>query len=151
MNHALVIGVGNTLRGDDGAGVIAAGRARDWRRGWTSCVHELQPEHAETVAGMTGVILVDASLGRHPARDTAQPAGAAASTARPHPVARRRPGAGTGRSYREHPEALLLEIPALSMEFGDGLTPVTSACVEEALVHIRREASLSRTESDTRG
>jgi hydrogenase maturation protease len=141
MNDVLVIGYGNTLRGDDGAGVIAAGRARDLIRGVdVVTAHQLQPEHAEAVADHRCVVFVDASVG-HSALTVSELAGRTET---------RGPSAHAfgpddllslaREVYQRKPErAVLLEIPALSMEFGDGLTPETSASVEAALQHIQHE------------
>jgi hydrogenase maturation protease len=144
MNPVLVIGYGNTLRGDDGAGVIAAGRARDLVEGVdVVTTHQLQPEHAEAVAGHRCVLFVDASVGRHTLGVTE----IWSRERQPHGSTHTLSPAGlltlAQEVFGKNPErSLLLEIPALSMEFGDGLTPETSACVEEALVHIRHEAEL---------
>jgi len=142
MNPVLVIGYGNTLRGDDGAGVIVAGRARDLVEGVdVVTAHQLNPEHAEAVAEHPCVVFVDASVRRQ---------SLGVSRVSPHEHAQ---GGSTHvlspdeiltlarEVYHHVPDrALLLEIPALSMEFGDGLTPAASAGVEEALQYIRHEA-----------
>ena len=62
MTRPLVIGYGNTLRGDDGAGVRAAERIRG-RAGGVDVltVHELEPGLAETIAGRSVVVFIDAS------------------------------------------------------------------------------------------
>jgi hydrogenase maturation protease len=144
MNHVLVIGYGNTLRGDDGAGVIAAGRARDLVEGVdVVTAHQLQPEHAEAVAGHRCVLFVDASVRRHTLGVTRIAPREQSPHGSTHTLSPEGLLALAREVYRETPErTLLLEIPALSMEFGDGLTPEASACVEEVLVHIRNEAEL---------
>jgi hydrogenase maturation protease len=64
MSVPLVIGYGNTLRGDDGAGVRAAELVRDRVEGVdVLTIHELQPDLAETVAGRDTVIFLDADAG----------------------------------------------------------------------------------------
>lgn len=64
-NRYLVFGIGNTLRGDDGAGVLAceqwALQANGLPIDFHTC-HQLTPELAEMMAGRPGVIFLDASL-----------------------------------------------------------------------------------------
>ncbi len=63
MNRTLVIGYGNTLRGDDGAGICAAERAaRRFPGVDILTVHELQPELAETMCRYHDVIFLDAAM-----------------------------------------------------------------------------------------
>lgn len=62
MNDTLVIGFGNTLRGDDGAGVRAAeligSRYEDVD---VLTVHELTPEISEKIAKYSTVVFIEAS------------------------------------------------------------------------------------------
>jgi hydrogenase maturation protease len=58
----LIIGYGNLLRGDDGAGIRAASRLRDL--GFCSIeTHQLLPELAELVSKAIAVIFLDADVG----------------------------------------------------------------------------------------
>jgi hydrogenase maturation protease len=61
----LVIGYGNTLRGDDGAGCRVAEELakRQLLRVRTRSVHQLTPELAEDLADCGAVIFIDACLG----------------------------------------------------------------------------------------
>ena len=63
MKKVLIIGYGNTLRGDDGAGVRAAAMAAERHReaDWVS-LQELHPEIAEVMTNYESVIIVDAAL-----------------------------------------------------------------------------------------
>ncbi len=64
MSIPLVIGYGNTLRRDDGAGIRAAELVRERLAGVdVLTVHELQPDLAETVAARDTVMFLDASTG----------------------------------------------------------------------------------------
>lgn len=71
MSHVLVIGCGNTLRGDDAAGVRAA-EVLAFRCPEVEClcVHQLTPELAEQLGGYRMVIFLDADL--HAARAIAR-------------------------------------------------------------------------------
>lgn len=64
MNNTLVIGYGNTLRGDDGAGVRAAVMASEqFPEIDVVTVQELHPEIAEKMTKDASVIFIDAALG----------------------------------------------------------------------------------------
>lgn len=61
--HALVLGIGNPLRGDDGLGRVVAEQLA--QVGDLDCevhlVHQLMPELAEHMAAATLVVMIDAS------------------------------------------------------------------------------------------
>jgi hydrogenase maturation protease len=133
MNKTLIIGVGNTLRGDDGAGVRVAERAgAQFPDVDVLCVHGLTPELAETVARYDRVIVVDASL-------TA--AGLRVTTLNPEsPFPRSHnlsPGGVLALSsslyHRAPAEALLIELPVRSAGFGESLSPGTAGLVDACL------------------
>ena len=61
MSKVLVIGYGNTLRGDDAAGVHAAGLiAKRHPEIICVCLHQLVPELAEQIAECDIVFFIDA-------------------------------------------------------------------------------------------
>jgi hydrogenase maturation protease len=63
MNKALVIGYGNTLRGDDAAGVRAAELiAKRCPEVECVCMHQLMPELAEQIADHDTVFFLDADV-----------------------------------------------------------------------------------------
>jgi hydrogenase maturation protease len=133
MSKTLIIGVGNTLRGDDGAGIRVAERAgTQFPDVDVLCVHGLTPELAETVARYDRVIVVDASL-------TA--AGLRVTTLNPEsPFPRSHnlsPGgilALSSSLYHRAPgEALLIELPVRSAGFGESLSPGTAGLVDACL------------------
>jgi hydrogenase maturation protease len=63
MNY-LIVGYGNTLRSDDGAGQIVADRIATWNLSnvRSLAVHQLTPELAEDIANTDIVIFVDAVI-----------------------------------------------------------------------------------------
>jgi hydrogenase maturation protease len=66
MARALIIGIGNPLRGDDGLGWHAVEKLSElfWREeAETLICHQLTPELAETVARASRVIFIDAHIG----------------------------------------------------------------------------------------
>lgn len=64
MTRTLVIGFGNTLRGDDGAGQLAAARIAELHPDLTCfSLVELTPELADTMSVYDRVVFIDASVG----------------------------------------------------------------------------------------
>ncbi len=65
MGSDLVIGYGNTLRGDDGLGQEAAAAVTAWERPGLSAIacHQLGPELASAVSTAQRVVFVDAAAG----------------------------------------------------------------------------------------
>lgn len=60
--HWLVVGYGNELRGDDGAGPVAARRIQDLGLTGVEVLvgHQLLPEHSARLADVDAVVFVDA-------------------------------------------------------------------------------------------
>jgi len=131
MNKALVIGYGNTMRGDDGAGPRAAALIAE-RYPSVTCLypHELSPELAETIAAYSTVVFVDA-----------QEMGTRLSTSVVHSGSCV-PGSHTmtpadllgiaSAVYGTVPEeAILVQVPAFSFDLGEQLSSRTQAYVEQ--------------------
>ncbi len=138
MSDVLIIGYGNTLRGDDAAGVRAAESIRERAAGVeVLVVHELQPELAETIACRQLVIFVDASekttsLSRQPLSPSAD-----APAIRSHHFSPGQLLALSRTLYGSSPSAAwLFEIPACSFNFGDGLSEKTAAATEECVLSL---------------
>jgi len=131
--HTLVIGYGNPLLGDDGAGPFVA---RQLGAGAIAC-HQLTPELVEPISRARRVVFVDAHAG--------VPAGQIAI----RPV-QPRPSAGIHRFdpetllawsqqlYGRAPEGILIGIGAESFDLGEGLSPRTRRAAREALRAIRK-------------
>ena len=141
MTTTLVIGIGNTLRGDDGAGVRAADRLAALCPG-VDCVtaQQLSPELAETLSHYERVYLLDASVSASVVtRSSVTPAtGLRASTASLS-------AAGLlslcSSLYGGAPATALVEIPAEQFAFGADLSPRTAAMVESAVEVVVRTLS----------
>ena len=141
----LVVGVGNPLRGDDGAGPAAAERAaRDPRLAGARfrTVVQLTPELAADVAGASVVVIVDARAGA--------PAGTVdCSPVDPPPEAV--PGRGgtraslshhldpaalaglAGLAYSRIPPVFIVGIGAGRFDAGAPLSPAVAAALPEAV------------------
>ncbi len=139
----LVIGYGNTLRSDDGAGVRVAEAAAAWDLpGLTAlAVHQLTPEMAATLAGADVVIFVDARLAE--VGD-----GITVTAVRPESPVRTSGHIGDPRSLLalaewldgRFPEAWLIAVPAVELSVGETLSETAVRGVEAACERIRRMA-----------
>jgi hydrogenase maturation protease len=138
----LVIGWGNELRGDDGAGRAAAEAvgAAGWPGVEALSARQLAPEHAERCAEAGAVVFVDA---RAPAAGgTLRAERVAAATAPTRPGALGHAGdprgllALTRDVYGAAPPAWLLTLPAASFGTGAVLSPEALEGVREAVAWI---------------
>jgi hydrogenase maturation protease len=138
---ALVIGYGNTLRRDDGAGPMVADAVAGWGvSGLTAwSVHQLTPELAESVSRADLVVFVDA---RHaqggekvilaPVSPDPSSTGVIGHVSDPGVVLYL-----AEALYGRCPEAAwLITIPAIDLEMGEGLSPQAQAGVQEALARV---------------
>ncbi len=131
----LVVGYGNTLRSDDGAGIRAAELIAS-RHPATDCitVHELHPELADALAGHDVVVFLDASVRvREVTATTLDPSDQSDPT----------------DTHAHSPQSLLnlcwtlygkkpilctlIEIPAVILDFGEELSPTTREAVSHAV------------------
>jgi hydrogenase maturation protease len=135
MKEVLVIGCGNTLRGDDAAGVRAA-ELIAVRRPDIDClfVHQLMPELAEQIAEYRAVIFLDADanateLSAHliaPSDGTEQP--------RTHFLSPESLLALCRLLYQRVPAtAYSIGIPATEFEFSEQLSSSTERAVGESI------------------
>lgn len=130
----LVVGYGNTLRTDDGAGWHAATLLADDPRlagAWVLARHQLTPELAADVARASLAVFIDACQGAgDPGFVMAQPV---APSDRPgawtHHVD---PAAILGLAsalYGSAPPAILVSVTAASLDVGDRLSPLLQAAL----------------------
>jgi len=138
----LVIGIGNTLRGDDGVGPAVVerleGDASLAPNVKTRTVHQLTPELAETIAAASRVVFVDAS--------TTLPAGVV-STACVAPAESGDVGAHaltpsmllavSARVFGRAPEAFVVSIGVADVQTGETLSHEVQAAVAEAAGAVR--------------
>ena len=136
---SLVIGYGNDLRCDDGAGRVVADRveALQLEDVEVRSLMQLTPELALDIAGIDTVVFVDASV--DVAQTTMQPVNS-------EPLSR------TGMSHYSTPGSLLtmaesvglppsraftISIPVTNIDIGMELTPMTEAGVETAVAMVK--------------
>ncbi len=123
----LVVGYGNTLRRDDGAGVkvVELLEAMHLPGVEIRIVQQLVPELAEAAAASQGIVFVDATAGKSEKPVLAELKPSAASRVFAHASD---PGsilALAGLLYGGHPKAWCLAIPAHDFGFGEGLSEAT--------------------------
>lgn len=135
----LVIGYGNTLRGDDGVGPRVAEAVGALRLPGVSTLtcQQLSPEHAAPISLAETVIFVDAAvdaptevqLRRLEPSDTSQLMAHAADP---------RTMLALSRDVFGHaPQAWWLTIPAVNLEFGEELTPGAQHGMNDAVKKIQ--------------
>jgi hydrogenase maturation protease len=134
MNPVLVLGIGNTLRSDDGAGVRAAELIGSrFPRVDVETVHQLTPDLAERIHSYQRVIITDASMRADEVTVRRLEPGSGPPTMHSHESSVEDLLAFCRSLYGEAPEEIVLvEIPVSSFEFGETLTPRTSGAVERA-------------------
>jgi hydrogenase maturation protease len=132
--RVLVIGYGNTLRGDDGVGPRVATAAATLTGVDVCVVHQLTPDLASALALVDVAIFVDA---RPSDEDGAVevsvlvPGGdgsALGHASDPHGLL-----ALTGALYGRCPHAWWVTVPAVSFELGEELSPTTRRAVPHAV------------------
>lgn len=131
----LVIGYGNTLRGDDGAGPHAAERIATLYPSvdCIACI-ELGPDLAEAISRYNRIVFVDASVEtKHLRWNMLQPRIKSASC-RPqsHALSAQVLVELSIEVYNHRPRFIeLVEIPACDFDFGEELSPITAVNVEK--------------------
>jgi hydrogenase maturation protease len=139
----LVIGYGNTLRGDDGVGPRAvetlSGMELPGVR--TLLCHQLAPEHAAPLSRANIAIFVDAAAdgSKEVQWRKLEPARGAQVSA--HAADPRSLLALARDVFGHSPEAWWVTIPAYRMEFGEDLTPQARQGLEAAVASIWRFAA----------
>jgi hydrogenase maturation protease len=142
----LVVGCGNTLRGDDGVGWhVAQGVADDERLGGARVLtgQQLTPELAADVAGARLVVVVDARVGNGPPGTirtewldrTLRPT---ERTAQWHHVDIGEILDLADRLYGARPPVAVVSVDADQVDPGDSLSPAVAAAVPEAVAAVVR-------------
>jgi hydrogenase maturation protease len=135
MKPALLIGVGNTLRGDDAVGIRVAEQARSrFPQLDVLCTHGLSPELAETVAQYNLVLIVDASLAAESLRVSEVIPASSGAKIQAHTMT---PAGllGLASALYDHAPAksVLIEVPVVCCEFSESLSPSVAGQVGACL------------------
>ena len=139
----LVIGYGNTLRGDDGAGFLAAELLRDRiHRPDIEILsqHQLLPELMEPISRASRVIFIDASVSGRAGKVHRIPLRPAPACARvTHHATPEALLAGAQSLYGHTPEATLYTIPGRNFQVGQELTPSVRRAVNELVDALEKQ------------
>lgn len=135
----LVIGYGNTLRGDDGIGpaVAADVAARGLPAVRVIVAHQLTPELAADLADCRLAVFVDATVGGEPVQ-AVRVAAAEAGEVMSHAADPRALLALCTAAYGRCPEAWLVTAAGADFDFRDGLSPTGRESAREALGCVER-------------
>jgi len=136
----LVIGYGNTLRGDDGVGYLAAAQVAAWDLAQVDAIarHQLTPGLAADLADCDRVLFIDATLPGTQADVQLRPlqptAAARLDAHRSDPAELLQL---TVQLYGQLPEAYHLLLPTAQMEFSETLSAIAQAGLAEGLRQVR--------------
>jgi len=144
----LVIGYGNTLRGDDGVGYLVAETVAGWQVPTlrSLAVHQLLPELAEVMAEVDIVIFVDAIRIGDPtsAKIAIEPLSTEGdATIGTHRFSPQSLLSLSQQLYNANPVAYLLTIPAIDFTLGNPLSAIACLGKEAALDYLKSFFDLS--------
>jgi hydrogenase maturation protease len=139
---SLVIGYGNTLRGDDGVGYYVAEAVESWQLPEVESrpCHQLTPELAAELAAADRVIFVDATPPQNPHSpivvERIVPGENAAAFSghhsSPHALL-----SLTQKLYSKRPVAYTLLLPSWEMGFSETLSPIAKLGLSQGLQRLR--------------
>jgi hydrogenase maturation protease len=141
LGELLVIGYGNELRSDDGAGPKVVETVASWNLPGVRTLirHQLTPELAPEICAASQVVFVDAATDCSSFQSRAIQCEAAGEVMT-HAVDPRSLLQMASLLYERCPPALWLTIPARNFEFGDNLSPLCAEGMRVALKKIRELA-----------
>lgn len=144
MREILIIGYGNTLRGDDGAGQRVAESLSEWEmpEARSLPVHQLTPDLAEPISRAKLAIFVDAYPDTESAglqvRKLEVEKGDAVIASTTHSCEPRSLLQLAEYLYGNAPPAYWILVPAINFDFGEELSAVTQKGIAEALIKIEK-------------
>jgi hydrogenase maturation protease len=143
----LVLGYGNTQRGDDGVGPRIAGVVAGWGLPNVNVIerHQLTPELADPISRASHVIFVDAVVNQPTTDVQVSPLLPAKTTLAWHHATS--PGALlalAGSVFGRAPNAWMVSIPVSELGLGEGLSEQAQRGVDEALVRVRELVQRAR-------
>ncbi len=141
--HFLVIGYGNTLRRDDGAGIRVAEAVAELDLPGVRVItrHQLVPELAEPIASARAVVFVDAGTDATGLMEL-RPLAPATNPILNHAIAPPSLLALSRQIFNHCPPAWAIAIPVEDLGYGDGLSHRARIGIHAALAQIRRLAGL---------
>jgi hydrogenase maturation protease len=140
MKKVLVIGYGNTLRGDDAVGIrVAELIAKRHPEILCICMHQLMPEMAEQIAECDIVFFIDADVNvTKPTAQSIEPS-VEADQPRTHFISPQSLLSLSQQLYRRIPsKAYVVGIPASKFEFSEELSETTESSIEDCIKVIEK-------------
>lgn len=146
MARPLIIGIGNTLRSDDGAGAAVCVRVQEALGDAVDIeiVHQLTPELCAPISQAREVIFVDAHADSAAGTlniITVQPLDSDNLSAFTHDFTPSALLAASRELFGQTPPALLITIGAQSFELGENLTPKVAEAVAHAAYWVIEQVS----------
>jgi len=136
VRRTLIVGIGNTLRSDDGAGVWAAARiAEGVPEAQVISLRELTPDLAERLEGKDLVLFLDASARASRVQVTPLDAGQGTGLADTHRLTPEGILRLANILYGWEGKAELVEIPAFDCQLGEKTSSETLEMIDQA-VHL---------------
>lgn len=141
MLSVLVIGYGNSLRGDDGVGVAAAEQLRDTVQSNLVRVltcQQLTPELAIEMSKVDRVIMIDAAKGETPGQinvSKIEPDNGSATFT--HELRPSTLLACSQELYGKRPATFLVSVTGYSFDFSDELSDTLTRVMPEVLARVR--------------
>ena len=141
MRSVLVIGYGNTLRGDDGFGVAAAEQLRETEqpdRVKVLTCQQLTPELASEMSKVDRVIMIDAARGDTPGLITVSKVEPESDlTTFTHELRPSTLLACSQGLYGTCPETFLVSVTGYAFDFSDELSDSMTRMVSQVLIRVR--------------
>jgi hydrogenase maturation protease len=144
----LIVGYGNTLRSDDGAGQLVAERVANWSlpNVRSLAVHQLTPELAEDLANADTVIFVDAVISSKQNLEEIKTELLECNRKYSNSGHTEDPRSLLSLSkivYNKVPIAYWILIPAINFEFGEEISAITQQGITQTLLAIEQIISNS--------
>jgi hydrogenase maturation protease len=134
MKPVLLLGIGNSLRRDDGAGPALAERLLWHPKIEALPVHQLCPEHIEMFHHRELLIFADAAVDCSRVEVRVVPV---CSDSIPSTIGHHQQPAGLvalyQALYQAAPSAELLSIPGLDFDYGEGISQHTQSAIDDAV------------------
>ncbi len=131
--NSLLIGIGNTLRQDDGAGHAVVEQFVGRNDCTTLLTHQLFPEHADLLARVGRVVFVDACINAIE-MELQKTAVRLASSVFGHVCDAEWLLALSEQIHARAPQAFRLGIPASDFGFGENFSSETRVAIQQAIV-----------------
>jgi len=147
MQPVLIIGIGNTLRSDDGIGIVAAQKLEETLRDQVRAIacQQLTPELAKDLSEADRVIIIDADQGKTPGHITLKEIkpGDHAVGSFTHELDPATLLTSTRELYGRSPDTFLITITGSTFDYGERLSQSAADAIPVVLRHVRELASIN--------